>query len=76
MRQIIGASGLLMGPYTTKGFVDHQTPTFDAYLRFIEDVSLCGQRIGPKIDGRAHSGPTERENIPEIGYSRGAQRLN
>jgi hypothetical protein len=76
MCQTIGASGPSMGPYTEKGFIDHQTPGFHAYLRFIEDVSLGGQRISPKIDGRPGSGPAVRENIPEIGDSRGAQRFD
>ncbi|HEX6709139.1 MAG TPA: alkaline phosphatase family protein, partial [Rubrobacter sp.] len=32
--------GLLISPYAKKGYVDHQTLSFDAYLKFIEDRFL------------------------------------
>jgi len=43
---------LVISPYAKKGFIDHQTLSFDAYLKFIEDDFLGGQRLDPKTDGR------------------------
>jgi hypothetical protein len=37
--------------YTRKGFIDSQTLSFDAYLKFLEDIFLCGQRLDPATDG-------------------------
>ena len=59
--------GLVISPYAKKGFIDHQTLSFDAYLKFIEDVFLNGQRIDPKTDGRPDSRPDVRENAPQLG---------
>ena len=42
---------LVISPYAKKGYIDHQTLSFDAYLKFIEDDFLGGQRIDPKTDG-------------------------
>jgi hypothetical protein len=36
---------LLIGPYTKRGLIEHQTLSFDAYLKFIEDIFLEGQPI-------------------------------
>src|SRR5713226_2941709 len=44
--------GLVISPYARKGFVDHQTLSFDAYVKFIEDDFLHGQRLDPLTDGR------------------------
>jgi hypothetical protein len=43
--------------------VDHQLLSHDAYLRFIEDVFLSGQRLDPTTDGRPDSRPTVRERL-------------
>jgi phospholipase C len=59
--------GLVISPYAKKGFIDHQTLSFDAYLKFIEDVFLNGQRIDPKTDGRPDPRPDVRENMPQLG---------
>ena len=59
--------GLVISPYARKGFIDHQTLSFDAYLKFIEDVFLNGQRIDPKTDGRPDPRPSVRENVPQLG---------
>ena len=59
--------GLVIGPYAKKGYIDHQTLSFDAYLKFIEDRFLGGQRIDPKTNGRPDRRPSVRENIPELG---------
>ena len=58
---------LVISPYAKQGYVDHQTLSFDAYLRFIEDDFLGGARLDPKTDGRPDSRPTVRENVPQLG---------
>ena len=59
--------GLVISPYAKRGFVDHQTLSFDAYLKFIEDDFLNGQRIDPKTDGRPDPRPDVRENASILG---------
>jgi phospholipase C len=59
--------GLVISPYAKKGYIDHQTLSFDAYLKFIEDDFLNGQRIDPATDGRPDPRPTVRENVPQLG---------
>ncbi|MCA1740442.1 MAG: phospholipase, partial [Actinobacteria bacterium] len=58
---------LVVSPYAKEGYIDHQTLSFDAYLKFIEDVFLNGQRIEPQTDGRPDPRPTVRENASELG---------
>jgi phospholipase C len=59
--------GLVISPYAKKGYIDHQTLSFDAYLRFIEDDFLHGQRLDPRTDGRPDSRPNVRENARVLG---------
>lgn len=59
--------GLVISPYARLGYVDHQTLSHDAYVKFIEDDFLNGQRINPRTDGRPDPRPTIRENIPLLG---------
>ena len=59
--------GLVISPYAKKGYIDHQTLSFDAYLKFIEDDFLGGERIDPKTDGRPDSRPDVREDDPQLG---------
>jgi phospholipase C len=59
--------GLVISPYARQGYVDHQTLSFDAYLKFIEDDFLGGQRIDPATDGRPDSRPDVRENASQLG---------
>jgi phospholipase C len=59
--------GLVISPYALHGVVDHQTLSFDAYLKFIEDDFLNGQRLDPKTDGRPDSRPDVREDAPILG---------
>jgi phospholipase C len=59
--------GLVISPYARRGFIDHQTLSFDAYLKFIEDRFLGGQRLDPLTDGRPDPRPTVRENVPTLG---------
>jgi phospholipase C len=59
--------GLVISPYAKQGFIDHQTLSFDAYLKFIEDDFLGGQRLDPATDGRPDPRPDVRENAPLLG---------
>ena len=59
--------GLVISPYARRGFVDHQTLSFDAYLKFIEDDFLRGRRIDPKTDGRPDPRPDVRESERILG---------
>jgi phospholipase C len=58
---------LLISPYARKGYIDHQTLSFDAYLKFIEDDFLGGARIDPETDGRPDPRPDVRENLKILG---------
>ena len=57
----------MISPYARRGYVDHQTLSFDAYLKFIEDDFLGGARIDPATDGRPDSRPSVRENAAQLG---------
>ncbi len=59
--------GIVISPYAKKGYIDHQTLSFDAYLKFIEDDFLNSQRLDPKTDGRPDPRPTVRENVSILG---------
>ncbi len=63
----IRVPGLTISPWVKKGTIDKQVLSHDAYMKFIEDVFLKGQRIDPKTDGRPDSRPTVRENVPILG---------
>jgi phospholipase C len=58
---------LVISPYAKRGYVDHQTLSFDAYLKFIEDDFLNGARIDPRTDGRPDRRPDVRENARILG---------
>jgi phospholipase C len=58
---------LVISPYAKAGYIDHQTLSFDAYLKFIEDDFLHGQRLDPATDGRPDPRPTVRESVPILG---------
>jgi phospholipase C len=59
--------GIVISPYARRGFIDHQVLSFDAYLKFIEDDFLGGQRLDPATDGRPDSRPDVRENESILG---------
>jgi phospholipase C len=59
--------GIVISPYARRGYIDHQTLSHDAYIKFIEDDFLGGARIDPKTDGRPDSRPDVRENDPRLG---------
>ena len=58
---------MVISPYAKTGYIDHQTLSFDAYVKFIENDFLHGQRLDPKTDGRPDPRPTVRENVPILG---------
>ena len=59
--------GLVISAYAKVGYIDHQTLSFDAYVKFIEDDFLNGQRLDPSTDGRPDPRPDVRENAPQLG---------
>jgi phospholipase C len=58
---------ITISPYARQGYIDHQTLSSDAYLKFIEDDFLGGARLNPRTDGRPDRRPDIRENQPELG---------
>jgi phospholipase C len=58
---------ITISPYARKGYIDHQTLSSDAYLKFIEDDFLGGDRLDPKTDGRPDRRPDVRENAAVLG---------
>jgi phospholipase C len=59
--------GLVISPYARRGLIDHQTLSFDAYAKFIEDDFLGGLRLDPRTDGRPDRRPDVRENLAAVG---------
>ncbi len=59
--------GLLISPYARAGYIDQQTLSFDAYIKFIEDDFLGGARLDPSTDGWPDPRPDVRENAPQLG---------
>jgi phospholipase C len=59
--------GIVISPFARAGFIDHQTLSFDAYVKFIEDDFLGGQRLDPNTDGRPDPRPDVRENASILG---------
>ena len=58
---------IVISPYAKRGCVDHQTLSFDAFNKFIEDDFLGGQRLNPRTDGRPDPRPDVRESLPILG---------
>jgi phospholipase C len=58
---------IVISPSAKKGYIDHQTLSFDAFNKFIEDDFLHGARIDPATDGRPDSRPDVRENATILG---------
>ena len=63
----IRVPGMLISPYAKRGFIDSQTLTTDAYLKFIEDDFLGGARLNPATDGRRDPRPDVREKAAGLG---------
>ncbi len=58
---------IVISPYAKRGYIDHQTLSSDAYLKFIEDDFLGGARLNPRTDHRPDPRPDVRENAPILG---------
>jgi len=58
---------ITISPYARRGFIDQQTLSSDAYLKFIEDDFLGGARLDPGTDGRRDPRPDVREDQPVLG---------
>lgn len=63
----IRVPGMVISPYARHGYLDHQTLSSDAYLKFIEDDFMHGARLNPKTDARPDPRPDVRENLPILG---------
>jgi phospholipase C len=63
----IRVPGLVISPYARTGNIDHQLMSQDAYVKFIEDDFLGGQRLDPRTDGRPDPRPNVRESSPAAG---------
>ncbi len=59
--------GIVISPYAKQGYIDHQTLSFDAFNKFIEDDFLNGQRLDPSTDGRPDPRPTVRDGTTQLG---------
>lgn len=59
--------GLVISAYARPHYIDHQTLSHDAYLKFIEDDFLDGSRIDPRTDGRPDPRAQVPENAPQLG---------
>jgi len=58
---------IVISPYAKQGYIDHQTLSQDAYLKFIEDDFLGGARLNPATDGRPDPRTDVRENAVQLG---------
>ncbi|HKH88233.1 MAG TPA: alkaline phosphatase family protein [Acidimicrobiales bacterium] len=58
---------MIISPYAKKGWMDTQTLSSDAFLKFIEDDFLNGARLNPKTDGRPDPRPDVREDASQLG---------
>ena len=64
-----GSPVFLISPWARAGFIDLQTLSFDAYLKFIEDLFLSKERLNPRTLSRPDSRPTVRERVSILGDS-------
>ena len=58
---------MVISPFAKKGYIDHQTLSSDAYLKFIEDDFLGGARLNPATDKRPDGRPDVREDLAILG---------
>ena len=60
----IRVPSLVISPYARRGFVDHQTVSVDAIVKFIEDDFLGGQRLDPARTDDPTPAPTSARSHP------------
>ena len=58
---------MVISPYAKQGYIDNQTLSSDAYLKFIEDDFLGGSRLNPATDKRSDPRPDVREDAKVLG---------
>jgi phospholipase C len=58
---------MVISPWAKPGFVDHQTLSYDAYLKLIEDRFLGGRRLNGTNWGWPDPRPTTREAVGILG---------
>jgi phospholipase C len=58
---------LLISPWAKEGHISHQTLSYDAFLKLIEDRFLAGERLDPQTSGWPDSRPTVREEVGILG---------
>jgi len=63
----IRVPGIVISPYAKQGYIDNQTLSSDAFLKFVEDDFLGGQELNPATDGRPDPRPDVREAQPLLG---------
>jgi phospholipase C len=63
----IRVPGIVISPYAKRGYIDDQTLSSDAFLKFVEDDFLGGQELNPATDGRPDPRPDVREALPLLG---------
>jgi phospholipase C len=63
----IRVPAFMISPWARAGTIDSQTLTFDAYLKFIEDLFLSKERLDPDTLSRPDSRPTVREEVRILG---------
>jgi len=63
----IRVPGLMISPWARARTIDSQTLSFDAYLKFIEDLFLSKERLDPATLSRPDSRPTVREEVRILG---------
>lgn len=58
---------LVISPWAKPDHISHQTLSYDAYLKLIEDRFLAGERLDPQTSGWPDSRPTVREAVEILG---------
>jgi phospholipase C len=58
---------IVISPYAKRGAIDHNTYSFDSYLKLIEDRFLGGERLDPETLSRPDSRPVVREEYEIYG---------
>jgi phospholipase C len=59
--------GIVISPWVRPSSIDHQPLSFDAFIKFVEDTFLGGQRLDPSTDGRPDSRPLVPEALSTAG---------
>ena len=71
----IRVPGIIISPWVKAGTIDHQIVSFDAYLKFVEDIFLSGQRIGGAAGLRPDFAPGS-PRVAHLDYPAERRRLH